>query len=297
MNEWSWVPGPEFRANVRMQEANGLDFELVEAGSGDRLALCLHGFPELNFSWRNQIQLLVDKGWRVWAPNLRGYGASSRPQGIDAYDIDRLVDDVAALIDASGAREVMLVTHDWGSIIGWVFAARRVRPISKLIVLSVPHPVCMRRALRHWAQLKRSWYAFMFQIPRFPEWALSRNEGQPVAEAFVTSAADKDRFTPDVLDIYRRAALRPGALTAMVNYYRAAFRAGDRILPSNVIGTPTLLIWSDGDVAVDPGTMQGVGEFVSNLEMHCLKGVSHWIQQDAPEAVNALISDWLERVS
>jgi pimeloyl-ACP methyl ester carboxylesterase len=295
MNRWSWEPPAGSGATVRFERANGIDFELVEAGQGDRLALCLHGFPELNVSWRHQIPLLVDKGWRVWAPNMRGYGASSRPTCVAAYDIDRLVEDVAALVDASGAREVMLVAHDWGAIVAWVFAARRVRPLSRLVIMNVPHPACMRRELRHWRQLRKSWYAFFFQLPHIPEWALARGGGAPIRRAFVASAANKQRFPPDVLDIYARAALRPGALTAMLNYYRAAFRAGDRIVPTSVIETPTLMIWGDADIALDVRTLDGTDAYARDLELHRLSGISHWVQQDAPEAVNAILYDWLDR--
>ena len=166
---FSWVPAPDSGISVRFVEANGQRFELAECGSGDRLALCLHGFPELNFSWRHQMPLLAAKGWRVWAPNLRGYGASSRPEGIEAYRIDRLVEDVAALIDLSGAREVMLVAHDWGAIIAWVFAIRQLRPLARLVIMNVPHPKCAEREIRHWHQLKKSWYIFFFQLPGLPE--------------------------------------------------------------------------------------------------------------------------------
>ena len=293
MNDWSWQPPPELGARVRFERANGIDFELVEAGVGDRLALCLHGFPELNLSWRHQIPLLAERGWRVWAPNLRGYGATSRPVGIAAYDIDRLVEDVAALIDVAGAREVMLVAHDWGAIVAWVFAARRVRPLDRLVVMNVPHPQCLRRELRHWHQLKKSWYAFFFQIPWLPEWALARGGGEPGRRAFLASAANKDRFPPDLLDLYARAAMRPGALTAMLNYYRAAFRAGDRIVPTAMIETPTLMIWGDADIALDWRTTVGTDAYVRDLKLHRLSGISHWVQQDAPEAVNAILADWL----
>ena len=124
-------------------DANGLTFEVFTAGaaSADRLALCLHGFPEHAHSWRFQMQPLADLGYRVWAPNLRGYGRSSRPPRIRDYAIEALLDDVAGLIDASGAREVVLLGHDWGAVIAWYFAMHRVRPLSRLVIMNVPHPV------------------------------------------------------------------------------------------------------------------------------------------------------------
>src|SRR5215813_1348544 len=105
----------------RQVDANGLRFHVLEAGAGDRLALCLHGFPELAFSWRHQIPVLADEGWRVWAPDMRGYGGTDRPVGRESYALEKLMDDVAGLIDASGARETLLVAHDWGGIVAWLF--------------------------------------------------------------------------------------------------------------------------------------------------------------------------------
>lgn len=294
--EFSWVPAPDSGISVRFVEANGQRFELAECGSGDRLALCLHGFPELNFSWRHQMPLLAAKGWRVWAPNLRGYGASSRPEGIDAYRIDRLVADVAALIDVSGAREVMLVAHDWGAIIAWVFAIRAVRPLVRLVIMNVPHPKCAEREIRHWHQLTKSWYIFFFQIPGLPERLLAANGGEAVKKAFLSSAANKGRFLPDVLQVYADAALRPGALTAMLNYYRALLRRPDmREIGDGMVHVPTLMVWGEEDVAIDIRCTDGTEQWVPQLELHRLPGVSHWVQQDAPEAVNAILADWLDR--
>ena len=148
MSDWSWTPPADSGIAVRMQQAGEVALELAELpaadGSTDRLALCVHGFPELNFSWRYQMPLLSQLGWRVWAPNLRGYGASDRPTGVSAYHIDRLIGDLVALIDASGAKEVLLIAHDWGAIIAWQFAIRRARPLVGLVILNVPHPARLR---------------------------------------------------------------------------------------------------------------------------------------------------------
>jgi pimeloyl-ACP methyl ester carboxylesterase len=293
---FSWVPAADSGISVRFVEANGQRFELAECGSGDRLALCLHGFPELNISWRHQMPLLASKGWRVWAPNMRGYGATSRPEGIDAYRIDRLVEDVAALIDLSGAREVMLVAHDWGAIIAWMFAIRQLRPLVGLVILNVPHPKCADREIRHWHQLKKSWYIFFFQIPGLPERMLGANGAEAVKTAFLSSAANRDRFPPDVMQVYADAAQRPGALTAMLNYYRALLRRPDvRAVGDAMVHVPTLMIWGEEDVAIDIRCTDGTDQWVPRLELHRLPGVSHWVQQDAPDAVNAILSDWLDR--
>jgi epoxide hydrolase 4 len=293
---WSWLPDPASGITVRMQEANGLNFELAECGEGDRLILCLHGFPELNFSWRHQMPLLAAQGWRVWAPNLRGYGASSKPEGRANYTIDRLLDDVAALIDVANAKEVMIIAHDWGAVIAWMFAIRRVRRLSGLIILNVPHPKVAQREIRRWRQFWRSWYIFFFQLPRVPEWLIGRNKANAVRRSFTSSAIDKSRFADADLDVYAAAALRPGALTAMINYYRALirnFRASD--VGDGKVDVPTLMIWGESDRFLNINCVVGTDEWVSDLTLHRLPRVSHWVQQEAPERVNALISDWLNR--
>jgi pimeloyl-ACP methyl ester carboxylesterase len=278
-----------------MFAANGLKFEVAEAGSGDRLALCLHGFPELNFSWRFQMPLLAELGYRVWAPNLRGYGMSSKPDGVEAYAVPKLVGDVAALIDASGAREVLLIGHDWGAALAWAFAIGRVRPLTGLVIMNVPHPACFARELRTWKQLRKSWYMFLFQVPALPEAILGANDGAAIRRAFHGDAIDKSNFTPEVLDVYAGAARRR-ALTPMINWYRAAardsfFRAERMDLP--VIEVPTLMIWGEADRALDIANTRGTDRFVRDLTLRTLPNVSHWVQQEAVGPVNALLGEWI----
>ncbi|MBY0304218.1 MAG: alpha/beta fold hydrolase [Sphingomonas sp.] len=292
----SWTPPADSGIAIRWQQAGDLSFELAEAGSGDRLALCLHGFPELHYSWRFQIPLLVERGWRVWAPNLRGYGGTDRPEGVDAYHIDRLLGDVAALIDASGAREVLLIAHDWGAIIAWQFAIRKIRPLVGLVIMNVPHPMPFKRELRKWAQLRASWYVFFFQLPGLPEWAFGRNRARIIRRAFVGMAVDKSRFPKEVTDIYADAAMRPGALTAMINYYRAAFRSVSGMTAgTGKVDVPTLMIWGEEDTALTIGCVNGTGDYVADFRLERLPGVSHWVQQEAPEKVNAILAGWLDR--
>ncbi len=302
MSNWAWNPSPESGITVRVVTANRIDFEVAEAGSGDRLALLLHGFPELNHSWRFQIPLLVERGWRVWAPNLRGYGATSKPEGVRAYALDHLTQDVAALIDAAkaegGAQEVMLVAHDWGAIIAWNFAILKLRPLTRLIIMNVPHPLVGLRELRKWRQFWKSWYIFFFQIPRLPEWGLLRNGGEMIKRAFSEMAVDKSRFPEDVQAVYAKAAQRPGALTAMINYYRALLRYRNVIdTGTGRVDVPTLMIWGEEDRALNIHCTQGTEQWVSDLTLHRLPGVSHWVQQEAPEAVNRLMAEWLDRAA
>lgn len=282
---------------IAMVRANGLNFEVEQSGDGERLALCLHGFPELSYSWRYQIPLLVKLGYRVWAPNQRGYGRSSRPPNAGAYAIEQLMDDVAGLIDASGAKRVTLIAHDWGGAVAWYFAMRRIRPIERLVIMNVPHPALMGKAMRTRTQRRRSWYIFFFQLPWLPEWRLSRNGARDVARMFRGMAVDKSRFPPEVLDVYRSHACQPGALRAMLNWYRAAVLGGGFVrqhrLGYPIIDVPTLVIWGEADRALGKETTYGTERYVSDLTLRYLPNVSHWVQQEAPEIVNAMLEAFL----
>lgn len=285
----------EPKIETRRIDANGLTFEVDECGSGSKFALLLHGFPESKFSWRFQIPLLAKLGYRVWAPNLRGYGNTSRPEGINAYHIDRLVDDVAGLINASGAKETLLIGHDWGAIIAWQVAMRKVKPLERLVIMNVPHPACFLRQLRTWDQLKRSWYMLAFQLPFLPEWRLLANDAEVVARAFTTMAVDRSRFPEEVTNVYRRAAQEPGAATAMVNYYRAMSRTKPSVsIPKpGTVDVPTLMIWGASDKALSNATTDGTERYAHDFTLRMLPDVSHWVQQEAPEKVNTILEAWL----
>jgi pimeloyl-ACP methyl ester carboxylesterase len=277
-------------------ETGGLRFEVMACGSdaGGRLALCLHGFPEHAFSWRHQLPLLGRLGYLAWAPNQRGYGLTSRPPRVRDYGIDHLVADVGQLIDASGCREVLLVGHDWGGIVAWYAALRRVRPIDRLVVMNIPHPTRFREALRHDPrQRRRSRYILLFQLPWLPEWFLTRRGARAIGEAFRGMAVDKSRFPEEVLAVYRRNALQPGAMRAMLNWYRAAGRTLGLAEEAPVLEVPTLVIWGEEDTALGVELLDGTERLVKDLTVRRLPGVSHWVQQEAPEKVDAILEAWL----
>ena len=282
--------------STRTIEANGFRFAVDEAGEGDHLALCLHGFPESRFSWRHQLPLLAEMGYRAWAPDLRGYGETEpKPKEISAYLVDRLMEDVAALIDASGAKKVTLIGHDWGAGLAWTFATNKVRPLERLVIMNVPHPgLMMSKMGGNWAQLKKSWYMFFFQLPGLPELMMTADRARATRQAVYNMAVDKTHFTPDVLDRYARDALRPGAMRGMVNWYRAAFQIGGKMRgPWPVIETPTLIVWGEEDAALGVELLDGTEQYVRDLTVRRLPGVSHWVQQEAPEKVNPILREWL----
>lgn len=277
--------------------ANGLRFEVLTCGAGETLALCLHGFPEVALSWREQMPMLAEMGYRVWAPNQRGYGRSSRPPHMRDYAIESLMADVAGLIDASGARRVVLIGHDWGGIVGWCFATRRVRPIERMVILNVPHPVCLARSLRRPGQMLRSWYAAAFQLPWLPERVLARRGARGVAEAMLRSSTAPERFPRDLLEATRLNAAEPGALKAMIDWYRAFLRGGGMRRQLGLgfppIEAPTLLLWGEEDRFLAKHTTDGTDEFARRLTVRFLHGVSHWVQQDGTEQCNEALRSFL----
>lgn len=205
------------------------------------------------------------------------------------------MEDVAALIDVSGAKRVTLIGHDWGAGLAWTFATNRVRPLERLVIMNVPHPGVMRAQMgRSWAQLKKSWYIFFFQIPGLPEWLMTANDARAVRQAFHATAFDKTHFGPEVLDRYACDAQRPGAMTGMINWYRAAARAPGKMAgPWPMIETPTLIVWGEEDAALGIELLEGTDAYVRDLTIKRLPGVSHWVQQEAPDKVNAILRDWL----
>jgi pimeloyl-ACP methyl ester carboxylesterase len=285
-------------------QANGLRFHVETCGDpqSPRLALCLHGFPELGYSWRHQLPVLADLGFRVWAPDLRGYGKTDRPPHMNDYAIEALIEDVAQLIDASGAESVLLLAHDWGAVIAWQFAIHRIRDLERLVIMNVPHPAIVDGQPRNFRQLLRSWYILFFQIPWLPEFLAGLGGAKAIGSGFLDMAVNKERFPDEVLEVYREAARQPGALRAMVNYYRAYVRGGglarQRKRGSPLIETPTLMIWGEEDAALGKELTVGTEHHVKQLTLRYLPEASHWVQQDDPETVNEMLRAWVrgERV-
>lgn len=276
--------------------ANGLTFEVFEAGEGERLALLLHGFPETAVMWRHLVAPLVAKGYRVWAVNQRGYGATSRPKGKKHYALSALTGDVAGLIDASGAKSVTLISHDWGGVVAWIVAIRRLRPLERLVFINIPHPLCFWQTLqRSRRQRRKSFYVALFQIPALPDWLLSVGRGYLTGALIRNAARRSDAICDDAMDIYRDNAASPGAMTAMLNWYRRALwdavAARDELAAR--VETPTLIVWGLRDVALDRDCLEGTERYVANLRIERLPGIGHFSPEDAPEKLATLIDDFL----
>ena len=277
--------------------ANGIEFEVAVAGTGPRLALLLHGFPEHALSWRHQVPVLTGLGYRVWAPNLRGYGQTTSPPDIESYAIETLIADVVALIKASDAQQVCLIGHDWGGAIAWYVALRHPELITRLVIMNLPHPGLFQKALGTLDQMLKSWYVLMFQIPGLPEWGLTRDKGQAIRRIFTNMAVNRHRFPDAVLDVFVDNALRPGGMRAMLNYYRAMVRGGGAKRQAQIgypkLKMPTLMIWGEQDTALSKATTIGTEALVEDFTLRYLPQASHWVQQDAPEEVNAILGAWL----
>lgn len=284
------------RIQVDWIDGRDVRFEVHTCGdpASDRLALLLHGFPEHAFAWRHQMPLLARLGYKVWAPNQRGYGATTRPRERSAFHLDKLLSDVGDLIDAAGCREVLLIGHDWGGFVAWYAALRKIRPLERLVIMNAPHPARAKQVLQtSWKQRIRSLYVLYFMLPWLPEFLLGLGRARGIANLIGYAAVDRRRFPAEVVDVYRDNAAQPGALTAMLDWYRANTRmfADAELLP--VLELPILMIWGEQDVALELELTVGMDRLASNLILRTLPGVSHWVQQEAPERVALILEAWL----
>jgi epoxide hydrolase 4 len=273
---------------------NGLRLHYVEAGSGP-LVILLHGFPEFWYSWRHQLPVLAAAGFRVVAPDLRGYGESDKPPGVQAYQIERLTGDVLGLIHHLGYTAAHIVGHDWGGGIAWMMPMHHPAAVERLAILNAPHPAIFFQQIRKPWQLFKSWYIFFFQLPGLPEFLLRLGGFASLMRTFRSQPVRPGAFTPDDVERYRRAIARPGALTAAVNYYRAAFRRNRGRVPPGMkpIAQPTLVIWGERDHYLDARLLEGMEAWATNLRVERLADASHWVQNDAPERVNRLLVEFL----
>ncbi len=266
------------------------------AGSGPPVVL-LHGFPENSHSWRHQLPVLADAGFRAIAPDLRGYGRSDRPDRVEDYAIAHLAGDVWGLIDALDAGPVHLVGHDWGGSLGWMTAMRRPNLLRSLTILNSPHPAASAHArLTLPDQMAKSWYMLLFQFPGVAEAWLS-NDDFANFRNFVFGTAAAGTFSEEDREAFLEPLRRDGALTAALNYYRA------NIPPASWIGSapdtppvevPTMIIWGLEDAYMGRVLLDlSIERVGGRLRVEELPGVGHWVQQEAPGEVNTLLRDFL----
>lgn len=274
-------------------KTNRINLHCVSQGKG-KLMLMLHGFPEFWYSWRHQIAEFA-KDYHVVAMDLRGYNDSDKPEAVSAYQMSELLADVKGVISSLGYKDCILVAHDWGGLIAWNFAYKYPSMVEKLIVINLPHPAKFIAGLKTWQQLRKSWYIFFFQIPFLPEFAFKANNYKAIASAFTDMAIDKSAFPSEVLTAFKDAAAKPGALTAMINYYRANFQIPSAKMPQDwgILDIPTLMIWGEEDTALGKELTYGTDAYVSDLELKYIPNCSHWVQQEQPTLVNQHMREFL----
>jgi pimeloyl-ACP methyl ester carboxylesterase len=264
----------------------GVRLEALAAGPRDApLVILLHGFPETAWCWRRQFAPLAAAGYRVVAPNQRGYGESDAPRAVRDYGLDPLAADLAALVGALGRERAHLVGHDWGGAVAWWLAATRPESIERLAVINVPHPSAMRRQLlRDPRQLARSWYIFFFQLPGLPERWLRRNLRRML---FATSR--RGTFDEPLLALYEQAWSRPGAMRAMLAWYRAALRHPPGRPRLARVAAPTRILWGARDRALVAELVPASLRRCESGEVTWFERATHWVHHEEPEAVSAAL--------
>ena len=264
------------------------------AGGGERLVVLLHGFPEFWYSWRHQIVGLSGE-YTVVAPDMRGYNLSDKPSNRSDYTIDHLVGDVVGFIRHFGRENAAVIGHDWGASIAWAVAMKRLDMLWKLGALQVP-PIPIWKRNQTAKQFLASWYMFFFQIPGLPEFRLKQNDYAALERALRQTTATPGIFSDDEISEYKTAWRQPGALTAMLNYYRA--NIVKRMFAKNEmprkIDVPTLFIYGEKDTAVLPRTVAGVGDMIAGpYTEHRIANSGHWVQQEARDEVTEVLKRFL----
>lgn len=273
------------------RKTNGVQLHTALAGPTDgEPVFLLHGFPEAWFGWENQIIALAKAGFRVIAPDQRGYNMSDKPAGVENYRTELLTDDILGLADALELESFNLAGHDWGAMVAWNLAIHAPDRINSLAIVNVPHPLVFKRYLRsHPSQMLKSWYMFFFQLPSVPEWLVQANNWK------FFSSVMPDQWNESQFTRYRKAWSQPGASTAMINWYRATFSRSNSSSKSDIIQPPTLIIWGKNDPHLSHQMAPLSLEFCQNGMLVYFEDATHWVQHDKPEEVSQLLIDHFQK--
>lgn len=275
-------------------QVGGVNLHYAKAGAGEKLVVLLHGFPEFWYSWREQIKALGDT-YTVIAPDMRGFGLSDKPEQVSDYEAAKVTDDIIGLIRFLGYEQAAVIGHDWGATIAWVIATNHPEVLWKLGALQVP-PIATWRKNQSLEQLFASWYMFFFQIPSLPEYLMRMNDYAMLEKSLRGSTAKPDVFSDEDIAEYKKAWGEPGALTGMLNYYRANIvkRFLDKVEEPKKIKVPTLFIYGEKDKAVLPRTVAGVADMIDApfTEVR-IPGSGHWVQQEAGDEVTRALREFL----
>jgi pimeloyl-ACP methyl ester carboxylesterase len=276
------------RGRVEHFERAGLRFDVIDEGRRDgECFVLLHGFPGGSATWGGVRRRLVTAGFRTLTPDQRGYCPSARPSSIAAYAVEELVLDVIALADTADVARFHLAGHDWGGVVAWHLAAAHPQRVRTLTVLSTPHPRALAESMTRSLQPLRSIYALAWQMPVVPERAMLAAGGLALRTALRATGLD-----PDATAHYVAAMRQPGALTAALNWYRAAGRSPRRVASMPAVTVPTLYVWSTNDTALGRDAAQRTARHITGPYRFVeLEGVSHWIPETEPERTGRLLAD------
>jgi epoxide hydrolase 4 len=274
-------------------DTNRIRLHVVLAGPKSGIpVILLHGFPEFWYGWRKQLPALVEAGFRVIVPDQRGYNLSDKPKGIKNYRIDELVKDTLGLIDSFGYERVNLVGHNWGAGVAWMLAYQHPNRLQRLGILNVPHPLVFRRFVtRDFEQMRRSWYAFFFQLPWLPEMGMRANDWHGAVRALRGSGKIHTFTNEDILK-YKEAWSQPGAMTAMINWYRGV-RYQSKLPKEMQIKVPTLILWGMKDVALTHRMARPSLDHCEDGKLILFPDSTHWVQHEAAEEVNHYLIEFL----
>lgn len=273
---------------------NGISLDVHQSGpEGGELVILLHGFPEHGMAWKAQIEFLAAQGYRVWAPDQRGYAGSDKPTGAMSYQTHILALDVMGLADAAGAEQFHLVGHDWGAAVAWIIASNHAGRVKTLTILNVPHPSAFLKFLKSdFRQIKRSWYMFVFLLPKLPEWLLRRKNYAYMQNAIVKTAV-RGTFSPEEIKDYLMAWSQPQAVKSMVNWYRAALRKPSQPKLAKV-PVPTHIIWGRKDQFLLEELAELSLAYCEDASVTYLDNAGHWLAHEEADNVSALILDFIK---
>jgi pimeloyl-ACP methyl ester carboxylesterase len=264
---------------------NGIRLHTALAGPEDgEPVILLHGFPEAWFGWGPQIDALAAAGFRVIAPDQRGYNLSDKPKGVTSYCMHTLAADIVGLADSLGFERFCLGGHDFGAMVGWHVGMKYPERLKRLAIANVPHPAVMRSYIRkHPSQMSKSWYALFFQVPVLPERIVRAGNWRMLMSAMPAGLSEEER------DHYREAWAQRDAMTGMINWYRSMLRHPPKLTGSPRIPVPTLVVWGKQDPHLSYGMAPLSVDLCENGRLVTFEDATHWVQHDKPEEVSSLL--------
>ena len=269
-------------------DVKGIKLNVIDEGSGP-VVLLIHGFPDTQAVWRYQIPALVNAGYRVIAPDVRGFGKSDKPLETQAYELPILVGDMVNLLDKLGIERAHVAGHDMGAAIAWVMGSYYPHRVNRLAVLSVGHPMANREK-RGIEQREKAWYMLLFQFKGTAETLLQQDDWKLFRDILRNHSE---------MTLWIKELSQPGALSAALNWYRANLGPEKELVappPIPSVKLPTLGIWSSGDAYLTEKPMLATEAYVTGgWQYERIEGASHWLQLDVPDQVNKLLIDFFKK--